>query len=97
VSSSVGNSLKSESPELASAKRGPAEVAIAVELELVYEACQRASVAELEADHVERHAHELAHPRLPAASRDALVHSDERRKEAAHALHVPDAVELAHG
>jgi hypothetical protein len=90
-------SSESESPELASSKRGSADIAVAVRLELVDEAAERRSVAQAEAVDVERDAGERADPGLAAASCDALLDPDERRQQAASTLHVPDAVELGHG
>src|SRR3954447_20374125 len=86
-----------ESPELPSPKRGAAAVAVTVGLELVDEPAERCAVAEAEAVHIERNAHERADPGLAARPVDALLHADERRQQAASAIHVPDTVELGHG
>src|SRR6266536_666651 len=92
-----GSAFQCESPELASAKRRAAEVAVVKGLELVDEGLQRRPVAETEAAYVEGAAEERAEPRLAALARDAFVHADERREQAAQARDVPDAVEVAHG
>jgi hypothetical protein len=86
-----------ESPERASSKRGAASEAVALGLELVHESPERSAVAEAEAVHVERNAHQGADPRLAAGALDALLHAEQRRQQAATALHVPDTVELGHG
>jgi hypothetical protein len=96
-SSFAGNAFQSESPEDASAKRRAAEIPAAGRFELVDEALERRTVVEIAAYDVEGNAEKRADPGLAARAGDALLHSDERRQESADPLHVPDAVELAHG
>ena len=94
---SLGDAHEYKPAEFAAAKRRPAKVVVAGRLELVDEALKRRPVVQVAADDVERNAEEGTDPRLAARARDALLDADHRREDAADALHVPDAVELAHG
>jgi hypothetical protein len=95
--SSVSFACQCESPELTAAKRGSAAEAVAVRLELVDEPAERRAVAEAETDDVEGHPRQPPVRRLAAVPMDAFPHADERRQQAASALHVPLTVELGHG
>jgi hypothetical protein len=97
VSSFIGRAFQSESPEDASPKRRPAAEAGAGRLELVHEAPERRAVVEVAPDDVERDAEERTDAGLSARARDPLLDADHGREQPAHALHVPDPIELAHG
>src|SRR5439155_17839123 len=93
---SLGDAREYKPAESAAAKRRSSEVAVAGRLELVDEALERRPVVQVAADDVERDTEQRADPRLAARAMDALLDADHRREDAADALHVPDAVELAH-